>query len=184
MTASPDGDQKGDQAAYVRELEAVLDAVSDYAIMTLDPDGRVRSWNHGSETLRGFRAQEIIGQPVSVFYTPEDQEAGLADRELQIAADTGRFVAEGWRVRKDGSRFRASVVVVPARGSDGAVTGYVKATRDITEQERAGAMFAALLESAPDAMILTSGQGRIELVNRQAELLFGYSREELVGCEV
>ena len=184
MTASPDGNLGGDLGTRVRELEAVLDAIGDYAIITLDSDGSVRGWNHDSEVLRGFGADEINGQPASVFYTPEDRVAGLAERELQAARDTGRFVTDGWRVRKDGSRFRARVVVVPVRDGDGTVTGYVKATRDITEQERSESLFAGLLESAPDAMILTTGQGRIELVNRQAEVLFGYSREELAGREV
>lgn len=184
MTSTPGGYQGGDPVARVRELEAIVDAIGDYEIITMDPGGTVRSWSHGSEAMRGFAADDVIGRPVSVLYTPEDQDSGLAERELQVARDTGRFVTEGWRTRKDGGRFRASVVVVPVRDDDGNVTGYVKATRDITEQERSAALFAGLLESAPDAMILSTGEGRIELVNRQAELLFGYGREELAGREV
>jgi PAS domain S-box-containing protein len=169
---------------HIRELETALDAIGDYAIITLGADGTVTSWNRGSETMRGFTAADAIGQPVSLFYTPEDRESGLAERELQAARDTGRFATEGWRVRKDGSRFWASVVLASVRGDDGTVTGFVKATRDVTEQKRAESLFQGLLESAPDAMVITSGDGRIELVNRQAELLFGYSREELAGREV
>lgn len=182
MSAAPDGGPGPGQR--IQELETVLDAVRDYAIITLDAAGMVRSWNHGSEAMRGFTAAEVIGQPVSMFYTPEDQAADLAARELQAARDGGRFETEGWRVRKDGSRFWASVVVVPVLDADRTVTGFVKATRDITEQKRAGALFRGLLESAPDAMVITTGQGRIELVNRQAELLFGYDRDELAGREV
>jgi rsbT co-antagonist protein RsbR len=182
MAASPDGGET--RSMHIRELETALDAIRDYAIITLNADGTVTSWNHGSEAMRGFTAAEVIGQPVSLFYTPEDRESRLAERELQAARDAGRFEAEGWRIRKDGSRFWANVVVVPVRGDDGTVTGFVKATRDVTEQKRAESLFQGLLESAPDAMIITGGDGRIELVNRQAELLFGYSREELAGREV
>lgn len=184
MTSTPGGYEGGDPAARVRELEAIVNAIGDYEIITMDTGGTVRNWSHGSEAMRGFTADDVIGRPVSVLYTPEDRDSGLAERELQVARDTGRFVTEGWRTRKDGGRFRASVVVVPVRDDDGNVTGYVKATRDITEQERSAALFAGLLESAPDAMILATGEGRIELVNRQAELLFGYGREELAGREV
>jgi PAS domain S-box-containing protein len=179
VVASPDGQQ--DQDAPSRELETGLNAISDYVIITLDADGRVRSWNDGAEAMRGFTTAEVIGQPVSIFYTPEDRQAGLADRELREAGASGRFHGEGWRVRKDGSRFWANVTVIPVRDGDGTVAGFVKATRDITEQKRAESLFAGLLESAPDAMIITTADGRIELVNRQAEQLFGYSREELTG---
>lgn len=182
MVAAPDGEQ--DPGQRTRELEAALDVISDYVIIMLDADGRVRSWNSDAEVMRGFTADEVIGQPVSMFYTPEDQQAGLAERELRDAEASGRFHAEGWRVRKDDSRFWASVTVVPVRDGAGGVTGFVKATRDITEQRRAEALFTGLLESAPDAMIITREDGRIELVNRQAEQLFGYSRPELAGREV
>jgi len=166
------------------DLEAIFDAIGDYAVISLDADGRVANWNRGSEAMRGFTAGEVIGQPVSMFYTPEDQESGLAERELQTAAQTGRAEFEGWRVRKDGQRFWANVVVVPIRDGNGAVSGYVKATRDITAQKRAETLFRGLLESAPDAMVVVQADGRIELVNRQAELLFGYGRDELAGRDV
>lgn len=181
MGASLGGQQPG---GHVRDIEAALDAISDYAIITLDADGRVVTWNHGSEAMRGFTAEEIIGQPVSVFYTEQDRTAGLAERELAEARDTGRAEVEGWRVRKDGTRFWASVVLVPVRGDDGTVTGYVKATRDITEQRRTETLFRGLLESAPDAMVVTESDGRIAIVNRQAEALFGYRRDELIGQPV
>lgn len=182
MTASADGDQEQD--THFRDLAAVLDAINDYAIITLDAGGRVRSWNHGSEVMRGFTADEVIGQPVSVFYPPENRDSGVVERELRAARESGRSESEGWRVRKDGSRFWANVVLVPVRDAAGAVTGYVKATRDITAQRRSESLFRGLLESAPDAMLITAADGRIELVNRQAELMFGYSRAELTGREV
>jgi rsbT co-antagonist protein RsbR len=182
MTGTPDGG-KGHEAR-IRDVAAALDAISDYAIITLDADGMVRSWNHGSEAMRGFAAEEVIGQPVSVFYPPEDRESGLIERELRTARETGRAEVEGWRVRKDGTRFWANVVVVPVRDDGGQVTGYVKATRDVTEQKRAENLFRGLLESAPDAMVIVTAEGRIELANRQAERLFGYPRDELLGREV
>jgi rsbT co-antagonist protein RsbR len=182
MTASADGEQE--QHTRFRDLEAALDAINDYAIITLDADGRVRSWNHGSEVMRGFTADEVIGQPVTVLYPPEDRDSGAAERELRAARESGRSESEGWRVRKDGSRFWGNVVVVPVRDAGGSVTGYVKATRDVTVQKRAEGLFRGLLESAPDAMLITAADGRIELANRQAELMFGYSRAELTGREV
>jgi rsbT co-antagonist protein RsbR len=182
MTGIPEDGQ--DHGARARDVAAALDAVSDYAIITLDADGVVRSWNHSSETMRGWAADEVIGQPVSVFYPPEDRESGLIERELRTARETGRAEAEGWRVRKDGTRFWANVVVVPVRDEGGQLTGYVKATRDVTEQKRAENLFRGLLESAPDAMVIVTAEGRIELANRQAERLFGYPRDELLGREV
>lgn len=182
MTGTPDGGQ--DHEARIRDVAAALDAISDYAIITLDADGVVRSWNHSSEAMRGFAAEEVIGQPVSVFYPPEDRKSGLIERELRTARETGRAEVEGWRLRKDGTRFWANVVVVPVRDDGGQVTGYVKATRDVTEQKRAENLFRGLLESAPDAMVIVTAEGRIELANRQAERLFGYPSDELLGREV
>jgi rsbT co-antagonist protein RsbR len=166
------------------DLEAIFDAIGDYAVISLDAYGRVANWNRSSEAMHGFTAEEVIGQPVSMFYTPEDRESGLAERELQTAARNGRAEFEGWRIRKDGQRFWANVVVVPIRDGNGAVSGYVKATRDITEQKRAETLFRGLLESAPDAMVVVRADGQIELVNRQAELLFGFGRDELAGRDV
>ncbi|HTX01324.1 MAG TPA: PAS domain S-box protein [Acidimicrobiales bacterium] len=177
------GGEDESSASRLRDLEAMLAAVIDYEIIKLDCDGKVVSWSPGSEALTGYRADEVIGQPVSMFYTEEDRAAGVADEELATARTAGRFEREGWRVRKDGERFWASISVAPIREA-GELTGYVKVARDISARRRADIMFAGLLESAPDATIVVDSSGRIELVNARAEELFGYSREELQGQPV
>lgn len=182
MAASPAGE--GDSSERVRELEAMLDAIPDYAVIRLTPDGTIVSWNARAETLRGYTAEEVIGQPVAIFYTEADREAGVPARELAAAGDSGHAVFEGWRLRKDGNRFWASVSIAAIRDGSGTVTGYVKATRDITEARQADAMFRGLLESAPDAMVIVGAGGRIVLVNRRAEEMFGYGREELLDREI
>jgi len=114
-----------------------MEAVTDYAIYLLDRSGIVTTWNPGAQRFKGYTADEIIGQPFSRFYTEEDQKAGLPGRALETAGRDGKFEAEGWRVRKDGSRFWAFVVIDPIRDPAGAVIGYAKITRDITERKEA-----------------------------------------------
>ncbi|WP_286936193.1 PAS domain-containing sensor histidine kinase [Achromobacter sp. UBA4530] len=113
----------------------LVGAVRDYAIYLLDAKGRVSSWNPGAERFKGYGADEIIGQHFSVFYTPEDRNAGVPERALETARREGRFEAEGWRVRKDGSTFWCSVVIDPVHDDRGVLVGYAKITRDITEQK-------------------------------------------------
>jgi PAS domain S-box-containing protein len=117
-----------------RRFELLVDAVTDYAIYLLDKHGRVASWNRGAQRFKGYTADEIIGQHFSLFYTPEDRAADLPERALQIAADEGKFEQEGWRVRKDGTRFRASVLIDPIRNEGGVLIGFAKVTRDLTER--------------------------------------------------
>ena len=116
-----------------RQFTLLLRSVTDYAIFMLDADGRVRSWNPGGERIKGYSAVEIIGQHFSRFYTPEDIARGVPAQGLAIARDEGRFEAEGWRLRKDGSRFRANVVIDPVF-EHGRLVGFAKITRDITER--------------------------------------------------
>ncbi|ARO27118.1 PAS domain-containing sensor histidine kinase [Rhizobium sp. S9] len=116
------------------QFRRLVQGVSDYAIYMLDPDGNVSSWNFGAERIKGYRPDEIIGRHFSTFYTPEDRAAGLPEKALRVARAEGRFEREGWRVRKDGSRFWASVVVDAIRDEDGEVLGFAKITRDITEK--------------------------------------------------
>ncbi|MBX5134021.1 PAS domain S-box protein [Rhizobium lentis] len=116
------------------QFRRLVQGVSDYAIYMLDPDGNVSSWNFGAERIKGYRPDEIIGRHFSTFYTPEDRAAGLPEKALRVARSEGRFEREGWRVRKDGSRFWASVVVDAIRDEDGEVLGFAKITRDITEK--------------------------------------------------
>ena len=107
-------------------------SVGDYAIFMLDPQGRVTSWNAGAEQIKGYSAKEILGRHFACFYTPEDRDAGKPEEELQKAVAEGRFEDEGWRVRKDGSRLWANVVVTPVFDDAGILCGFAKVTRDIT----------------------------------------------------
>jgi PAS domain S-box-containing protein len=124
--------------------ELLLQSVVDYAIYMLDREGRVVSWNPGAERIKGYSASEIIGQHFSRFYTPEDREAGLPLEALETAEREGRYDAEGWRVRKDGSRFWASVVIDAIRDDTGASIGFAKVTRDLTERYEAQRRLAYL----------------------------------------
>ncbi len=117
-----------------RRFRLFVDGVTDYAIYMLDTAGVISNWNAGAERIKGYRADEIIGQHFSVFYSPEDRQKELPGRALMIANKEGRFEAEGWRIRKDGSRFWASVVIDAVHDDDGALIGYAKITRDMTER--------------------------------------------------
>ena len=134
--------------ASEQQFRLLVQSVTDYAIYMLDSKGFVTSWNSGAARIKGYHADEIIGTHFSKFYTPEDREAGLPVRALQTAEHEGRFVREGWRVRKDGSRFWASVVIDPVLGDDGTLIGFAKVTRDVTERLRA----ERALEQAREAL--------------------------------
>jgi PAS domain S-box-containing protein len=112
----------------------LVEAVLDYAIFLLDPQGLVASWNPGAQRFKGYDAAEIVGRHFSLFYTEEDRIAGIPQRALATAANSGRFEAEGWRVRKDGTRFWASVVIDPIRNDASQLIGFAKITRDITDR--------------------------------------------------
>jgi len=115
----------------------LVDQITDYAIFLLTTTGEVATWNPGAERIKGFKAQEIIGRHFRNFYTREQQLAGKPEYELRVAAATGRFEDEGWRVRKDGSKFWASVVITAIKDQHGQLLGYGKLTRDLTERKRA-----------------------------------------------
>lgn len=119
-----------------QRFRLLVEAVRDYAIFMLDPDGYVTSWNVGAERIKGYRASEIVGKHFSHFYPPEDVQAGKPARELEIAISEGRVEDEGWRVRKDGSRFWANVVITALRDESGTLVGFAKVTRDFTERVR------------------------------------------------
>jgi anti-anti-sigma factor len=115
----------------------LIDNVKDYAIILLDPHGKVLTWSPAAERLKGWKAVEIIGQPFSRFYPPEDVAQGKAATELSVAEKEGRFEDEGWRVRKDGSRFWANVILTALRDGDGKLQGFGKITRDLSERRMA-----------------------------------------------
>ncbi|MFS2013553.1 PAS domain S-box protein [Azospirillum sp. CT11-132] len=120
-----------------RQFRLLVQSVVDYAIFMLDPTGVIRSWNAGAARMKGYAADEIIGRHFSSFYTEEDRAAGMPQRALATALSEGKFEAEGWRLRKDGTRFWASVVIDPIRDETGALRGFAKVTRDITERRKA-----------------------------------------------
>jgi len=162
----------------------MVSAVQDYAIFMLDPEGHVVNWNSGAERLKGYLANEIIGRHFSCFFTPEQVDQGEPQHELKVATDFGRFEDEGWRVRKDGSHFWASVVITAVRDRHKALVGFTKVTRDLTERKRAEEQFRRAIEASSTGMIIVDHQGNITLINGQVEKMFGYSKEELTGQPV
>jgi PAS domain S-box-containing protein len=171
------------------QLNALVEAVTDYAIYMMDADGKVTTWNPGAERIKGYSADEIIGKDFSVFYTDADRRAERHLAALQTAAREGRYEAEGWRVRKDGSRFWVNALVYPIHGETGDLTGFVKVTRDITERLRQQdalerARNAALQSQKLEAIgqltggvahdfnnLLTSILGTADLLQRRDDLL-------------
>ncbi|HET6231753.1 MAG TPA: PAS domain-containing sensor histidine kinase [Longimicrobiaceae bacterium] len=182
----PGGSLATDGSGLYRLL---VESVQDYAIFALDTDGRILSWNAGAERLKGYRPAEIIGQHFSVFYPPEDLAAGKPERELRDAARDGRVEDEGWRVRKDGSWFWSNVVITALRDEAGALVGYAKVTRDLTERRRATEMlrqseerFRLLVQNVKDyAIFMLDPQGYVASWNEGAQRIKGYTRDEIVG---
>ena len=137
--------------ASEERFRLLVESVTDYAIYMLDPIGTITSWNMGAQRFKGYRAEEILGQNFACFYSQEDRIAGLPSRALDTAQREGRFEAEGWRIRKDGTRFWANVVIDPIRTSDGQLLGFAKITRDLTERRDA----QRALDEARDAIVQT-----------------------------
>jgi PAS domain S-box-containing protein len=121
----------------------LVEGVPEYAIFMLDPNGRVSTWNSGAQRIKGYTAGDIIGQHFSIFYPEEARESGWPDHELQVAAETGKFIDSGWRLRKDGTTFWANVTITALRDDTGQLLGYAKLTRDLTEAKRVEAMETA-----------------------------------------
>jgi len=162
-------------------LRLIVGAVEDYALIMLDPEGRVVSWNLGAERIAGYSAAEIVGQHFSCFYFPEDIEKKHPDEELRIAAAQGRYAEESRRRRKYGSSFWADVVITAIHDERGNLRGFAKVVHDITERRKTEERFQLVVEAAPSAMIMVGHDALISLVNTQTENLFGYSRHELLG---
>ena len=167
----------------------LVQSIVDYAIYMLDPEGNVTSWNAGAERIKGFQTDEIIGKHFSNFYTEEDRKAGVPAKVLETARREGRFEGEGWRVRKDGTRFWASVVIDRINGEDGELLGFAKITRDMTDKRMAQQAlndaerrFGILVQGVTDyAIYMLDPDGRVTNWNVGAERIKGYSPDEIIG---
>lgn len=170
-------------------FQLLVEAVIDYGIFMLDPTGHVVSWNPGAEKLKGYTRGEILGQHFSVFYPPEVVAIGWPKEELRRATECGRFEDEGWRVRKDGTRFWANVIITALRDSSGQLTGFAKITRDLTERRehenalrQSEARFRLLVDSVHDyAIFMLDVNGNVRSWNAGAQALKGFTAEEIIG---
>jgi PAS domain S-box-containing protein len=170
-------------------FQLLIEAVVDYGIFILDPQGYIVSWNTGAEKLKGYKREEIIGQHFSVFYPPEAVASGWPEEELRRARQQGRFEDEGWRVRRDGSRFWANVVITAIYASGGELTGFAKITRDLSERRRheeelrtSEERFRLLVESVRDhAIFMLDVDGTVRSWNSGAQVLKGYTAAEIIG---
>jgi PAS domain S-box-containing protein len=178
----------------VKELKAdpfklLVQSIVDYAIYMLDPNGFVTSWNAGAERIKGFQTEEIVGKHFSTFYTEEDREAGMPQKVLDTARKEGKFQGEGWRVRKDGNRFWASVVVDRINDDKGKLIGFAKITRDMTEAREAQQAllqaergFRLLVQGVTDyAIFMLDPSGKVASWNAGAQRIKGYTPEQIVG---
>jgi PAS domain S-box-containing protein len=170
-------------------LRIFISSVRDYAILMLDPTGRIISWNPGAEAIKGYTAQEIIGSHFSRFYPPEALQRGLPQHELTVAASVGRFEDEGWRVRKDGTLFWANVIITALRDSTGKLIGYAKLTRDLSERRlheeavrQSEERFRSLIEGVKDyAIFMLDTRGFVTTWNAGAQQIKGYLAQEIIG---
>jgi PAS domain S-box-containing protein len=167
----------------------LVEGITDYAIFMLDAAGLVTSWNRGAQRFKGYNESEIIGQHFSRFYTEEDKAIDLPQTALRTAREEGRFEQEGWRVRKDGTRFWAHVVIDPIRDAEGNLVGYAKITRDLSERRRAEdelresqEQLRLLVQGVTDyALYMLDPNGRVSSWNAGAERIKGYTRDEILG---
>jgi PAS domain S-box-containing protein len=176
-------------AADDRRYERLVNAITDYAIYMLDPDGIVTSWNAGAQAIQGYSTDEIIGEHVSRFYPEAERAADAPKVALSVAAEVGRFETEGWSVRKDGSQYWAHVIIDPIRGPDGDLAGFAKITRDLSERRKAEAAlrlseerFRLLVQGVTDyAIFMLDREGRVANWNAGAQRIKGYLPEEIIG---
>jgi PAS domain S-box-containing protein len=204
--------EMGERRAAQRELQEsqegmrlLIDGVKDYAIFMLDPEGRIVTWNQGAQRIKGFTAQDVIGRSFAVFYPEEEIASGLPERELALARCEGSFTGEGWRVRKDGTRFLASVAITALRNAQGDLKGFAKVTRDITQQKeaeaklrsfnehlenrvrittqelsRSEARLQGFIRHAPAAIAFKGTDGRFLLINPRLETLLARPAEQII----
>jgi PAS domain S-box-containing protein len=171
-----------------RRFRLLVEGVIDYAIYMLDPNGIITNWNAGAERIKGYKASEAVGKHFGMFYTPEDRAGGLPQASLETARDKGKFEAEGWRIRKDGTRFLASVVI-DALYEDGELVGFAKITRDISERAKAlrdlqesERHFRLLVSNVTDyALYMLDPTGHVTSWNAGGTRIKGYAPEEIIG---
>ena len=172
-----------------RIYQLLVEQTLDYALFVLDPGGHIQTWNAGAERLKGYTPDEIIGRHFSIFYTREALDAGWPAHELKVAAAEGRFEDEGWRVRKDGSRFWANVVITALRDENGRLIGYAKITRDFSERRlheealrQSEERFRLMIEAVQDyAIYMLDPQGMVTSWNAGAQRIKGYRRDDVLG---
>jgi PAS domain S-box-containing protein len=187
-SVQPDRYGRGFAEGALRDSEEkyriLLDGVQDYAIIMLDPRGKVVSWNAGAERIKGYTSEQIIGQNFSCFFPPGDIKRGRPEEILRMTAASGRHEEQVMRVRRDGSRFLGSVTFTALHDPAGNLRGFSEISRDLSESKESEKRYRGLLEAAPDAMVVVNQGGEIVLLNVQAEKQFGYHRDELVGHKV
>src|SRR6185503_11600089 len=173
------------------ELRLIIDGVRDHAISLLDAQGRIRTFNKPAERIKGYALAEVQGRHFEMFFTPEDRAGGLPQRELTEAAARGRFEGEGWRQRKDGSRFYAAVSLSPLRDHDGALVGFVKVTQDITERRRMAEELRArenllrlIVDAIPALVAYVNPDVTFRTVNRAFTEWFDVPEESAAGQPV
>lgn len=178
-------------AAVRDELALLIDGATNYAIYMLDPEGHVTIWNRGAERIKGWTTTEIVGRDFAIFYPADEVAAGKPASDLARASTLGRFEEDSWRLRKDGSEFLASVTMTALRDDDGALRGFGKVIRDITDQkaaeaalERRESHLRSILETVPDAMVVIADDGTICSFSAAAERLFGFAESDVVGHNV
>jgi PAS domain S-box-containing protein len=187
-SAQRDRSRRGIAEAALRESEhkyrAIIQGVRDYAILTLGPNGEIRTWNAGAERMTGCTYEEIVGQNYSRFFSAEDLKRGRPQEILRLAAANDLYEEQGMRIRKDGSRFLVHSGYTASRDPSGTLRGFSVISRDLTESKESGAKYQNLMEAAPDAMVVVNQDGEIVLLNLQAEKQFGYHRDQLLGQKV
>lgn len=164
------------------DYHLLVESITDYAIYRLDISGHVASWNSGAERSKGYTEQEIVGQHFRIFFTAEDRDKGKPEKELEIAFTKGRYEEEGWRVRKDGTRFWANVILTPVFTESGEHKGYAKITRDLTEKRRIEELYLLLVSQVKEyAIFMMDVNGNILTWNEGAERIKGYAGYEIIG---